>query len=358
MLLSRINCEERQYKRILSNKNETMYTKTVVGIDMSMDDFHVCLMQVKEDHKSVVKGSRKFANTAKEFEEFLSWCSTKSKTKVPVIFVMEATGVYYEDLAVYLHEQQKYVCVELANKTKHFAQSHNLKTKTDKVDAKMLAQYGIERQLERWEPMSPQYKELRDVCREKLSIQKELSRARNQLHAMSHSSSMSKHVTELKVKQIQFYQQAIDELKQEIKRLVNKDPELKRKLAIVQTIPGVGLELAVILACETNGFRLVKNIRQLVSYAGLDVEFRQSGLYNGKTRITKKGNARIRQALYMPALSAIQWNEPIKQLNERVCSRNPTLKKKGVVAAMRKLLILTYILWKKEEEFDTSYQWI
>lgn len=358
MLLFRIKCEERLCKRILSIKKETMSTRAVEGIDISMDDFQVCMQQVMEDNRVVIKGSRKFANTLKGYQEFLSWEARKLKTEMPVVYVMEATGVYYENLAVYLHEKGKFVCVELANKTRHFAQSHNLKTKTDKVDAKTLAMYGVERRLEQWEPMSPQYKELRDVCREKLSIQKELNRAKNQLHAMSHSNNTSEHVKDFKVKQIEFYDQAILELKKEIRRLVKMDPELERKLNIVQTIPGVGLDLAVVLACETNGFKLIKNIRQLVSYAGLDVEFKQSGLYNGKTRITKKGNARIRQALYMPALAAIQWNKPIKQLNERVCERNPTMKKKGVVAGMRKLLILTYTLWKKEEEFNTEYKWI
>ena len=334
-----------------------MNKRAVVGIDISMNDFHVCLKQVMEDNRVVIKGSRKFSNTAKGFEEFLSWETGKLKTEMPVVYVMEATGVYYEDLAIYLHEKGKYVCVELANKTKHFIKSHRIKTKTDKVDAKALALYGIERKLDRWEPMSPQYKELRDVCREKISLQKEVNRAKNQFHAMTHSSSTSAHVMKLKMDQIQFYDQSILELKKEIRRLVKKDPELERKLNIVQTIPGVGLDSAVIIVCETNGFKLIKNIRQLVSYAGLDVKFEQSGSHKGKTRITKQGNTKIRQALYMPALSAIKWNKPIKQLNESVCERNPTIKQKGVVAALRKLLILIYTLWKKEEEFNIDYQW-
>ena len=81
------------------------------------------------------------------------------------------------------------------------------------------------------------------------------------------------------------------------------------------------------------------------------------GIFKGKTRITKKGNSRIRQILYMPALSAIQDNEPIKRLHKRICERNPGIRQKGVVAGMRKLLILIFILWKKDEEYDKNYKW-
>jgi len=113
----------------------------------------------------------------------------------------------------------------------------------------------------------------------------------------------------------------------------------------------------VTVLCETNGFTQFNNIRQVVSYAGLDIAERQSGLFKGKTRISKKGNKRIRECLYMPALSASNYNEPIKALYERVVERNPTIKRKGVVAGMRKLLILIFVLWKKNEAYTTEYQW-
>src|SRR5690606_25263056 len=79
--------------------------------------------------------------------------------------------------------------------------------------------------------------------------------------------------------------------------------------------------------------------------------------YTGKTRISKRGNTRIRQALYMPSMSAVQANEPIKRLYERVKERNPDIKRKGIVAGMRKLLILAYTLWKKDEEYNKDYDW-
>ena len=89
----------------------------------------------------------------------------------------------------------------------------------------------------------------------------------------------------------------------------------------------------------------------------MDIAERQSGLFKGKTRISKKGNSRIRECLFMPALSATNYNEHIKALYQRVIERNPTIKRKGVVAGMRKLLILIFVLWKKNEAYNAEYQW-
>ncbi len=99
---------------------------------------------------------------------------------------------------------------------------------------------------------------------------------------------------------------------------------------------------------------LFKNIRQLVSYAGLDVVEKESGKYRGKTKISKKGNARIRSALYMPAMSASLHNSNLKEFYERI-NEGRTIKRQGLIAVMRKLLILIYTLWKKNENYLEDY---
>ncbi|UJH90382.1 transposase [Antarcticibacterium sp. 1MA-6-2] len=205
--------------------------------------------------------------------------------------------------------------------------------------------------------MSPGYKDLRDLCRELLSIKKEKQRAQSQLHALEKSHRKLEVVLKLKREQIEFFEKAIKLIKKDIKAKVNQDVVLKEKIRKIKTTPGLGFETAVILVCETNGFALFNNISQLVSYAGLDVTQNESGKYKGKTRISKRGNTRIRQALYMPSMSAVQANEPIKKLYERVKERNPDIKRKGIVAGMRKLLILAYTLWKKDEEYRKDYDW-
>lgn len=331
--------------------------KTSIGIDISMDDFHACIKVRTESETTKIKGTRTFKNTEKGFNEFLQWTLKRKLKDAPIYFVMEATGIYYENLAYFLYSKDQDVSVVLANKVKNYAKSLNVKTKTDKTDSKLIAKLGIERKLEKWQPMSPEYKQLRDLCRELLSLKKEKQRAKSQLHAMRHSYNKSKVIMDLKIKQIDFYEEDIATITKEIKKSVDKDHALKERVKKVETIPGLGFETAIILVCETNGFALFGSIRQLVSYAGLDVTLNESGKFKGKSKISKCGNSRIRQALYMPAMSAIRHNEPIKQLYERVCEKNPNIKRKGVVAAMRKLLILAYTLWKKDEEYDEDYNW-
>lgn len=332
--------------------------KLIIGIDISMNDFYACIKVRSEDNSIKIKGTRSFENTDQGFKDFLAWAlKQKKKNDWSVRFVMEATGVYYENLAYYLHSQNQKVSVVLANKIKNYIKSLNVKTKTDKVDAKTIASFGIERKLENWEPMSPMYKTLRDLCRELLCLKKEKQRAQSQLHALEKAHEKLYTVIKLKREQIAFFEKAIDLIRKDIKATVKKDPVLEDKIRKLETIPGLGYETVVILISETNGFTLFKNIRQVVSYAGMDVTHNESGMFKGKTRISKRGNSRIRQALYMPSLSACRVNQPIKELYERIHECNPDTKRKGIVAGMRKLLTISYVLWKKDEEYDSDYQW-
>jgi transposase len=327
--------------------------KSCVGIDVSKDSFEVCIKQLK-DERSVIKATHSFQNEFSGFESLLNW--TLRKVSNP-IYVMETTGVYHEDLTHFLYTNGQKVAVVLANKMKHFAKSLNMKTKTDKADAQMIAQYGLERQLEWWEPMMPQMKNLRDLCRERLSLKKDLVRCKCQVHGLRYAHSTLDVVLQLKEQQIEFLEKNIQIIENEIIRTTEQDKEFSQRVKNLETIKGLRLLTIVTVLCETNGFAQFNNIRQVVSYAGLDIAERQSGLFKGKTRISKKGNARIRECLYMPALSATSYNEPIKALYQRVVERNPTIKRKGVIAGMRKLLILIFVLWKKNEAYNAEYQW-
>jgi len=327
--------------------------KSSVGIDISKDSFEVCIKQLVSE-RVVIKATHSFQNSFKGFDDFLKW--TLRKVSSP-IFVMETTGVYHEDLTHFLYSNDQKVSVVLANKMKHFAKSLNIKTKTDKADAQMIAQYGLERQLEWWQPMMPQMKNLRDLCRERLSLKKDLVRSKCQVHALKHAHSTLDVVLQLKEQQIEFLEKNIQIIENEIIRITEQDMEFSQRVKNIETIKGLRLLTIVTVLCETNGFAQFNNIRQVVSYAGLDIAERQSGLFKGKTRISKKGNSRIRECLYMPALSATSYNEHIKALYQRVIERNPTIKRKGVIAGMRKLLVLIFVLWKKNEAYNLAYKW-
>ena len=305
--------------------------KSTVGIDISKDSFEVCIKQLKNE-RVVIKATHSFQNEFSGFENLLNW--TLRKVSNP-IFVMETTGVYHEDLTHFLYSNQQKVSVVLANKMKHFAKSLNMKTKTDKADAQMIAQYGLERQLEWWQPMMPQMKNLRDLSRERLSLKKDLVRCKCQVHALRHAHCTLGVMLQLKEQQIEFLEKNIQIIENEMIRITKEDKEFSQRVKKIEMVKGLRLLTIVTVLCETNGFAQFNNIRQVVSYAGLDIAERQSGLFKGKTRISKKGNARIRECLYMPALSATCYNEHIKALYQRVIERNPTIKRKVVIAGRK-----------------------
>ena len=120
------------------------------------------------------------------------------------------------------------------------------------------------------------------------------------------------------------------------------------------TAKGVGLITIVSIISETNGFALIQNSRQLTSYAGYDIVQNQSGSHNGKTKISKKGNKYIRKACYMPVLSAIRFNKNLKTVYQRLCI-NKAVKSIALIAVARKILVLIYTLWKKNEEYNENY---
>jgi transposase len=341
--------------------NKKKVTKQVVATDMGMDNFYACYKIQLEDKSVVIKGTKAFENNQSGIEEFYLWSQKRNITpEVEPIYVMEATGVYYEELAYFLYHKKQKVSVQLAQKIKYFAKGCNLKTKTDKVDSKMIAEFGIEKNLtgnEFWTPPSEDFKMIRDLAREHTSLKKAQTAAKLQLHALNHAHASYKSVIDLKQKQISFYEEQFKIVEKEIRELVKTDDKLHSKIEKIATVQGLGFMTIIKVLTETNGFLLFKSIRQLVSYSGLDVVEKESGKYTGKTKISKKGNARIRCALYMPALSAIQSNKTLKTFYERV-NEGRTIKKQGLIAVMRKLLILIYTLWKKEEAYIENYQMI
>ena len=333
-------------------------TKQILGIDVGKDNFYACYKIKYIDNKVVIKGTKSFDNNVSGMNLFFAWCKKRNKTpEIKPIYVMEATGVYYENLAYFLHSKEQIVSVQLAQKVKYFAKGCNLKTKTDKVDSKMIAEFGIEKNLtgtDLWTPPSKDFKMIRDLAREHTSLKQAQSAIKSQLHALNHSYEVNKKVLKIKKQQISFYEKQIDTVDKEMLKLVKLDKELYSKIKKIETVQGLGFLTIIKVLTEVNGFLLFTSIRQLVSYAGLDVIEKESGKFTGKTKISKKGNARIRAALYMPAMSAIQCNKTLKTFYERV-NDGRTIKMLGLVAVMRKLLILIYTLWKKEEEYVENY---
>lgn len=333
-----------------------MLSKQNVGIDASKDQLEVCFSVLTPKQEIKIKGTRRFANQANGLKELLQWAKRKSVAELPIHFTVEATGVYHEELAYFLDGQGYEVHVVLPNKVKGYAKSLNLKTKTDKEEAKLLAHLGLERRLEDWKPISPLMRQLKKLARERIMLLEDKVSVANRLHAEEHSYEPQAAIQKRRRQHLKFIEKQIEAIEKELRQLVQQDEALQKKLAKLESIPGVGFITALTVVAETGAFALFGKRAQLVSYAGYDVVERQSGSsVLGKTRISKKGNRYLRRALHFPALTLIKYDEHHRDLYERLFERTK-IKMKGVVAVQRKLLTLMYTLWKTDAEFDPNYE--
>jgi transposase len=178
---------------------------------------------------------------------------------------------------------------------------------------------------------------------------------KNQLHAEKAEAEPGSDSIKRMTKRILLFNQQEKEIKSEIAAMSAKDPEVKAAVKLITSIPGIGVLTAVAILAETNGFDLIRNKRQLTSYAGLDVREKQSGTsVKGKSRISKRGNKYLRKALHMPSLSTIQHDERFKAIYARIIARNG-IKMKALVAVQRRLLEMTYTIFKTQIVYDKNY---
>ncbi len=328
--------------------------KQSVSADIAKDKFDACFSVLTSEHRVVVKATHKFANSASGLAALHKWINKWEDPLVDLVVIMEATGVYYENLAWAMHQQGRKVHVVLANRAKKYFQSLGYKSKNDRLDAKALAHMGAERSLEPWQPLSKQLYLLRKLTREHEQIQRVHCETANRLHAEFYSMHTSKSTVKRLKKTLQLYDAQLQSIRQEIKEVIAADALLQEKINKVTTIKGVGVLTAATIVAETNGFALFTSQKQLISYAGYDVVENQSGNRVGRTRISKQGNSHIRRILHMPALHAVRRNVPVcRALFERLTGKG---KKKmlAYVAVQKKLLILIYTLWKKDEVWQES----
>jgi len=338
-----------------TKKTKVQVIKQNVGADMSKDEFKVVFYRLDQNGRKFIKGSRTFKNTLTGFVAFMKWIEKKRVADLEVRITLEATGVYHENLVHFLNDNGYYVSVILANQGKAYAKSLNLKTKTDKVDAQMLGQMGIERDLFQWQPGSANMRTLKQLTRDRVTLLNEKTALLNRRHALQISFMPDKNVLKRINQRLALLKKQIAQAEKNILQTVDADEELRQKIALICEVKGLGLITVATIVAETNGFVLFTSRGQLVSYAGYDIIERQSGTsIKGKTRISKKGNRFIRRALHFPALSLVKNEPKFKQLFDRVLERTG-IKMKAYVAVQRKALILIYTLFKKGIAYDPNF---
>jgi transposase len=326
--------------------------RQVTGIDVAKEELVVCQGHLYEDLSTELYAHKTFPNTSKGFESLVKWVE---KPGMAGRFVMEATGVYFESFAYFLVDHGYQVSIVLPNKISNYFRTLVVKTITDRTASEAITQFGLERNLDNWEAPKGIYRKLRQLTRERGQVVETRTVAKNQLHAEK-SEAYPNPSSLVRIKKlISFLDRQEAEIKEELNQLLKEDPEMKQLVVILCSLPGIGLLTAATVLAETNGFNLIRNKRQLTSYAGLDVKEKQSGTsVKGKPKISKKGNKYLRRAMHLPALAAIRHDERFKSVFARLVSKHG-IKMKAVVAVQRKLLEMMFTLFKNQTIYDKNY---
>lgn len=330
--------------------------KQVIGIDVAQLELVCCFAVLSDDLRTVFKSYATFKNNQKGFLKMVKWTKEILSNECDPIFVMEATGVYHEKFAYWLHKKSYNISIVLPNKISNYARSLEVRTVTDKTASEAIARFGIERNLDLWNPPRKIFAEMKQLTREREQIVSERTTIKNQIHAEKTEANPNKSSLKRLNQRLRLLNKQEKEIKIELEEIIKTDEELKNKVNKICTIPGIGRLTTAIILAETNGFELIKNKRQLTSYAGMDVKEKQSGTsVKGKPKISKRGNRYLRKAVYLPSLTAVKHNELHKETYARLVGRHG-IKMKALVAIQRKLLELVYILFKNNTTYDNDYE--
>jgi transposase len=323
----------------LQGANEMLPT---FGIDISKDSFHVELsINDKLRH-------RRFANRKEGFAELGAWLAKHKAT--PVHACLEVTGPYSEPLALYLHQQGHTVSLVNPAQIKAFGQSELLRNKDDRPDAALIRRFCEKQRPPAWTPPPAHFRELQALTRHLENLletrQQQLNR-RETTTTKSVLKSLHKLVTHLETE--------IKRTAQQINDQIARHPDLKQQCQLLESIPGIGKCTATKLLAEIQNITQYKSARQVAAYAGLTPKNNRSGTLRGQTRLSKIGNARVRKALFLPAMVAKRHNPVVRSFCERLAGHGKN-KMQLVGAAMRKLIHIAFGVLKTGKVFDPKHE--
>jgi transposase len=315
-----------------------------LGIDVAKDKLDVVLLnEASQEHGGV------FANNLKGFKQLQHWLNKRVEGELPVC--LEATGQYGEAVAELLYQASYAVSVVNPARIKAFAASRLSRQKTDQTDARLIALFCQSQRPEVWTPPAPEQRALQAMVRHlhdlKAMRQQEDNRLTSGVSAAPVLQALQQHIA--------FLDGQIAELEQQIHDPLNPYPHLKQQRDLVDTIPGLGDRSIATLLAEVPKILAFESAAQLAAYAGVTPhQFRSGTSVHRRTHISKCGNARLRAALYFPALVALRHNPVIHAFGERLRA-NGLPPKAVIVAAIRKLLHLVYGVLKSGHPFDPNH---
>lgn len=312
----------------------------VIGIDISKQKFDSSFsVDQKKWHHQV------FNNTSQGFKEFLEWIS---KNNISLFHgVMEATGRYGESLAEFLYENGHRVSILNPVQIRYYSKSCLTRSKTDKVDSKLIAEFASKHETKSWKPLSSEMKKLKALERCLDSFKQDKTQISNRLE-----QERDKDVRKLLEERKALIEQQIETVEAALKKLLTAPGEIKTSVALLESIPGIGITTAMTLLGELPDLSTFESAKQLSAYAGLNPSVRSSGSsVRGKSCLSKVGSSSLRKTLYFPAMTAMRYNHPLKEFAEKLKEKG---KKPMVIigAVMRKLLHIIFGVLKKQQTFQ------
>lgn len=315
-----------------------------LGIDVAKAKLDCALRTPQGKHRHKVVD-----NSIKGFDALTAWLHKQGATEVSDIHAcMEATGIYWEDIAAYLAGAAMKVSVLNPAQIKAFGQSRLVRTKTDKADAQLIAEFCFERKPEIWQAPSPTEQTLRAMVLRLDALQNMRSQESNRLKVARDAlcAGIESHIAWLDAE--------IKALAKAIQGHIHDDPDMRCKHDLLDSIPGLGERTIAILLSFYADTERFGNVRKAVAFAGLDPRQHESGSsVKGKPRMSKVGHAFLRKALYMPAMVALYHTVWGKSFRQRLAaSGKPPMLIIG--AMMRKLIHVAFGVLKSGKKFDPA----
>lgn len=313
-----------------------------LGIDISKAYFHVELL-VNEKLRH-----RRFGNHQEGFKELCAWLAKHQAGSVHVC--LEATGRYGDDLALHLYKAGHVVSIVNPVQVKAFGQSELLRNKDDRPDAGLIRRFCEKQRPAAWHPPAPQLLELQALTRHLENLHDTRQQQVNRLEGVR-----TKAVLKSLRKLVAHLDSEIKRTEKQIQDHIDSDPDLQRQQQLLCSIKGIGKLTAAKLLAELEDITSYKSARQVAAYAGLTPRNNRSGTLRGKTRLSKTGNARVRKALFLPALVAKRHNPIVRSFCQRL-TRNGKNKMQTIGAAMRKLIHIVFGVLKSGKTFDPDHE--
>lgn len=321
--------------------------QSMVGIDVSKSKIDIALL-VNGKLKSKV-----LDNSPAGHSSLLEWLG-KSKVDLSAVHIcMEATGVYYEALALKLHEAGLKVSVVNPSCIKGFGRSENIRNKNDAIDAALIARYCVAMKPAPWMPPPLEQRQLRawSMRVQALKDIRQQEENRREAHIVSGMVDVATHVAE----HVRWIDDEIRKLEKQIEDHIDRHPGLKHDAELISSIPGIGPTTVARILGHLGDIRRFKNAKALAAFLGMTPKQHTSGTsVKARTVISRTGSTSLRAALFMPSMVALRFNPIVKQLSERLLATG--LPPKAVIcAAMHKLTHLIYGVIRTDKPFDANH---